>query len=91
MNKPWRPRHLPLNPVQLAISQAGGPVHCAQMLGMSLRSVYLWMRRGDMRGVAAELVLQLAAESGVSPENLVGRVGRWPIKPMASPRRRPTE
>jgi hypothetical protein len=70
--KPGRLR--PLNVVQAAINQVGGVEQCARLLGASERSIYLWMRRGDMRGVAAELVLQLAAESGISAENLVGQV-----------------
>ena len=83
--KPGQKRHAPLNPVQLAVNQAGGAESCAQMLKVSLRSVYLWMRRGNMRGVAAELVLQLSIESGISPANLVGLVER------PSPRRKASD
>jgi hypothetical protein len=79
--KPGRLR--PLNVVQAAINQVGGVEQGARLLGASERSIYLWMKRGDMRGVAAELVLRLAAESGISAENLVGEVKRARKRPLS--------
>lgn len=61
------------NAVQVAVRQAGGVRRCARLLRVTERLVYLWMRRGHMRGVAAERVLLLERLSGVAAENLIGR------------------
>jgi len=61
------------NCVQAAVRQAGGVQACAKLLKVSERSVFGWMRRGHLRGVAVEIVLQLERASGISAENLVGR------------------
>ena len=67
------------NAVEAAIRQVGGIKSCARLLQVSERLLYLWCRRGNLRGVAAEKVLLLARESGIAPENLVGRIGgrKW--------------
>ena len=61
------------NAVQVAVRQAGGVRRCARLLRVTERLVYLWMKRGHMRGVAAERVLLLERLSGVTAENLIGR------------------
>jgi hypothetical protein len=62
----------PLNCIEVAVRQAGGVRRCAQLLKVSQRSIYHWMRRGHLRGVATERVLLLERESGIQAELLVG-------------------
>jgi hypothetical protein len=78
-----------INSVQAAIRQAGGVRTCARYLGVSERLLYVWMKRGHLRGVAAERVLALAARSGIQAENLVGRVRKR--KPASDEREALTE
>lgn len=60
------------NAVQAAVQQAGGVVVVTARLDVSRRVVHWWMKRGHMRGVAAENVLLLAKLSGISAEVLCG-------------------
>ena len=63
---------LQVNAVQAAIEQAGGVDSCARLLKVSKRLIYYWMKRGHLRGVAAERVLALEEKSGIDAEHLVG-------------------
>jgi hypothetical protein len=63
-----------LNAVEAAVKQAGGVRNCARLLRVSERSIFNYMRRGHLRGVAVERVLLLELKSGITAENLVGRL-----------------
>ena len=63
-----------LNAVEAAIRQAGGVKSCARLLNVSERSIFNYMKRGHLRGVAVERVLLLEHKSGIAAENLVGRL-----------------
>jgi len=62
------------NAVEAAIRQAGGVKNCARLLKVSERSIFNYMRRGHLRGVAVERVLLLERKSGITAENLVGKL-----------------